>query len=718
MRAPPKERPSRLFLSLGLWFCALLFAGPEAPVHAAEKPRPKSSQKKDNPKGSFDDLMEIHGLLQENKVGQARRRLEKVSRHEWIQPFQQTLRDLAKTALLLPAGKELSQTEDSLRKAYGFTPSAEDLQSSATRMGFEIPQPAPEPRSAETDPSSRKAEKPKFKKDLPTLRKAWLGGDTAKARKIAESIRYNRHKLSCQPKWIYAHFVKGRLARSAQDRKAFFRHQKEVGKQLKKNKCEPRHFGMATRTFQDFRLSELNWTARLYWENDQLEEATEFAEMAFEEGLAHGETEAVRESLQVLVGRVAYETHPPREALAHIEHIQERLRRSSAGSEEKHRESLRDLQFREGLFAFMNRDFTTCAGLFQELLTQHLGEGTDSWSKRRTLVRTAYWQAKCLSLSTVLGAQSKITELWKLIHTYAATGYYAMRMQQNFSFAKPRGDFSRIPFRLNEEDWPIPKADANETENRLRQLKALLNSLAASRQFAQMHWDHPLRTSVTEWASAEIKENEVHLFEKDATTLSRSLVLLAGSRRFQEVVLSAGRLSRHYRLDHPKASTIRRFLYPPAFTAEFKKAGQLCTIDQKLLYAVSRQESLFDPMAVSHAGARGLLQVMPQVWRQFIADNPKLVPFVKADEPFDVQSNLIVGACHLKEALTAYHGNLVFALAGYNAGRGAVNEWIRRRFKNDLEMFIEFIPYGETQTYVKRILRSIHQLQSRKDSSD
>jgi soluble lytic murein transglycosylase-like protein len=111
-------------------------------------------------------------------------------------------------------------------------------------------------------------------------------------------------------------------------------------------------------------------------------------------------------------------------------------------------------------------------------------------------------------------------------------------------------------------------------------------------------------------------------------------------------------------------------------------AAKKHNLDPALLKAVVQAESNFSADAVSHAGAKGLMQLMDGTAQQLGVVNP-----------FNPIENIDGGARFLAQLLQRYRGNETLALAAYNAGPGAVDYWG------------ELPPYQETQTYVPRILQ-------------
>jgi len=134
---------------------------------------------------------------------------------------------------------------------------------------------------------------------------------------------------------------------------------------------------------------------------------------------------------------------------------------------------------------------------------------------------------------------------------------------------------------------------------------------------------------------------------------------------------------------------------------------KIASIDVAAVYAVARQESRFQIDAVSSAGARGLMQLMPATAKETAGKIG--IGYSQSRLTSDAEYNALLGSTYLKAQLERYDGSLVLAAAAYNAGGGNANKWIRlfgdpRSEKIDPVVWVELIPVLETRTYVKRVV--------------
>jgi soluble lytic murein transglycosylase len=145
-------------------------------------------------------------------------------------------------------------------------------------------------------------------------------------------------------------------------------------------------------------------------------------------------------------------------------------------------------------------------------------------------------------------------------------------------------------------------------------------------------------------------------------------------------------------------------LYYPLEHAEVIEQWSLRRqLDPTLVAGMIRQESAFDVMAVSHAGARGLLQLMPPTARE-VARRERLAKPTPGDL-HDPGLSVRLGSAYLAECLEMFSGEVELALAGYNAGPYRVRRWRRERPNVSMDEFVESMPLSEPRDYVKRVLQ-------------
>jgi soluble lytic murein transglycosylase len=181
-----------------------------------------------------------------------------------------------------------------------------------------------------------------------------------------------------------------------------------------------------------------------------------------------------------------------------------------------------------------------------------------------------------------------------------------------------------------------------------------------------------------------------------------ALASLATSQQNPRAVLSIGKmaLQRGFPLD--------QHAYPLAAIPDFQPVGD--EVEPAMVYAIARQESAFNPRAISSAGARGLMQLMPATAKRTAQrfgvgfDLKRLIE--------DPSYNAKIGSAHLGELMEDWKGSYILAFASYNAGGGNVIKWIRtygdpRKPDVDEVDWVERIPFYETRNYVQRVLENL-----------
>ncbi|WP_343232391.1 lytic transglycosylase domain-containing protein [Microvirga terricola] len=182
-----------------------------------------------------------------------------------------------------------------------------------------------------------------------------------------------------------------------------------------------------------------------------------------------------------------------------------------------------------------------------------------------------------------------------------------------------------------------------------------------------------------------------------------ALARLAAAQQNPRAVLVVGKtaLQRGFPLD--------LHAYPLSGIPAFAPVGE--EVEPAMILAIARQESAFNPKAVSSAGARGLMQLMPATAKMTAQrfglgfDVNRLLE--------DPSYNATLGSAHLGELMDSWKGSQVLAFASYNAGGGNVKKWIQaygdpRQPQVDMVDWIERIPFSETRNYVQRVMENLH----------
>ncbi|MGB8729869.1 MAG: transglycosylase SLT domain-containing protein [Candidatus Sulfotelmatobacter sp.] len=145
-------------------------------------------------------------------------------------------------------------------------------------------------------------------------------------------------------------------------------------------------------------------------------------------------------------------------------------------------------------------------------------------------------------------------------------------------------------------------------------------------------------------------------------------------------------------------------LFPKPYWSDLKRSSAANGLDPYLVASLIRQESEFNPAAVSRANAVGLMQLLPKTGK-LVAKESKLRRY-NASQLYTPAVNMELGTRYFRGMVDKYGGSFEYALAAYNAGSDRVNEWLAQGKYRDPQEFVESIPFTETREYVQAILRN------------
>ncbi len=296
--------------------------------------------------------------------------------------------------------------------------------------------------------------------------------------------------------------------------------------------------------------------------------------------------------------------------------------------------------------------------------------------------QAGFWLARTL---TALGRPEEAREAARVgAWRSAPTDYYGVRLYRDYGFrpevpAPPEG----TPFAggrglesLADAAWPAPIRDAY-----LRGLDLARLGLAGE---AKAEWGRAAdlgRSLPTVVQSLALAAAVHDLYPEGVRWANQSLAVLpvaAGTR-----------------------SGFERLAFPAAYYGTVTRAAAAHGTAPELVWAIMRQESLYDPLAVSRADARGLLQILPATLPRITAETGREP--LPTEALFRPEVNVPLGVAFFAARRAEFDGALLPTLAGYNAGENKVRQWIALADGDTAEVFVECIGYPETYGYVRRI---------------
>ncbi|MEI6777695.1 MAG: transglycosylase SLT domain-containing protein [Chloroflexales bacterium] len=303
----------------------------------------------------------------------------------------------------------------------------------------------------------------------------------------------------------------------------------------------------------------------------------------------------------------------------------------------------------------------------------------------------AFWAGRSVSAQ---GDKTRAADLFRRALAASPTSYYGARAAEELggvaegtlALETPLGDADWESLRSWVHSWPGQGTDVGdvgvEADGFVRRAN-LLADVGLSNE------------SRNEWMAAADR------WEKDAPRLTE-LARLAYAKGATSIALrSAARLARLAPAESPSPQVLDRLLYPAPYPRLVAQQSAERSLDPRLLYALMRQESLFDPQATSWVGARGLGQVMPETG-QGIAQNLGVANF-SVDDLYRPAVSVRFAAFYLKERIDDMHGSVQAALSAYNGGLGNAQRWAGGSSVADPDLFTEGVDFAETRGYIKAV---------------
>jgi soluble lytic murein transglycosylase len=164
--------------------------------------------------------------------------------------------------------------------------------------------------------------------------------------------------------------------------------------------------------------------------------------------------------------------------------------------------------------------------------------------------------------------------------------------------------------------------------------------------------------------------------------------------------------------------SLARAAFPVEYIAAVEKEAKATQLDESLIRGLMRQESSFRARAQSASNAHGVMQVLPATAAEVAAMNKWKATLVLPEDLYNPDINIRVGSIYLARLVKAFKGHVPLALAAYNAGIGRMRKWLGARSElSDLEskktsapeeeLWIDELPWEETSTYIKAVLRNL-----------
>ena len=264
--------------------------------------------------------------------------------------------------------------------------------------------------------------------------------------------------------------------------------------------------------------------------------------------------------------------------------------------------------------------------------------------------------------------------------------YYANLARQRLAVLGPQPAVAPAPALNSANRAPVPELTGDLPENDTHLIKARMLANAALNEYIAP--EIAASPTSSEWGA--LAQAEIYVSYGELT------------RAIQSMKRSA---IPFFTLPLDQVPAIYwQLMFPQPYWKELVADSGANSLDPYLVASLIRQESEFNPGAISPANAYGLMQLLPSVGKS-LAKKHGIKRF-STSQLLDPSINLELGTIYLRQAIDRYGGQVEYALAAYNAGDTPVRQWLASNDYKDVPEFVESIPYTETREYVQAILRN------------
>lgn len=144
-----------------------------------------------------------------------------------------------------------------------------------------------------------------------------------------------------------------------------------------------------------------------------------------------------------------------------------------------------------------------------------------------------------------------------------------------------------------------------------------------------------------------------------------------------------------------------KLMFPVKYEEYVFKYSREHNIDPYLVFAIIKAESSFNPSAVSHKNARGLMQIT-EITGEWGAENLGIDKFT-VNQLYNPEINIRIGCWYLNRLMKEFNNNIDLVITAYNGGSGNVNEWLQNKKYSNTGESLQKIPFSETDRFLKKV---------------